>query len=66
MCTNFTPTKKNEWVKSHFGVELPAQVKSLNDQSRKLNQQAKYMKAKNKLRKAEINLTNQSNKINYH
>lgn len=24
MCTNFTPTKKNEWVKSHFGVELPA------------------------------------------
>jgi putative SOS response-associated peptidase YedK len=25
MCTNFTPTKKTEWVKTHFGVELPAQ-----------------------------------------
>lgn len=25
MCTNFTPTKKNEWVKAHFGVDLPAQ-----------------------------------------
>lgn len=24
MCTNFTPTKKNEWVKAHFGVDLPA------------------------------------------
>jgi putative SOS response-associated peptidase YedK len=24
MCTNFTPTKKNEWVKTHFGVDLPA------------------------------------------
>jgi putative SOS response-associated peptidase YedK len=26
MCTNFTPTKKNEWVKAHFGVDLPAQA----------------------------------------
>jgi putative SOS response-associated peptidase YedK len=25
MCTNFTPTKKNGWVKFHFGVELSAQ-----------------------------------------
>jgi len=25
MCTNFTPTKKSEWVKTHFGVDLPAQ-----------------------------------------
>jgi len=25
VCTNFTPTKKNEWVKAHFGVDLPAQ-----------------------------------------
>jgi hypothetical protein len=66
MCTNFTPTKKNEWVKSHFGVELPAQVKSLNDQSRKLNQQAKYMKAKNSFKKTEMNFTNQSNMINQH
>ena len=24
MCTNFTPTKKNQWVKEHLGVELPA------------------------------------------
>ena len=26
MCTNFTPTKKNEWVNAHFGVDLPAQA----------------------------------------
>lgn len=25
MCSNFTPTKKNEWVKAHFGVDLPQQ-----------------------------------------
>jgi putative SOS response-associated peptidase YedK len=24
MCTNFTSTQKTEWVKTHFGVELPA------------------------------------------
>ena len=24
MCTNFTPTKKNQWVKDKLGVELPA------------------------------------------
>ncbi len=24
MCTNFTPTKRAEWVKEKFGVELPA------------------------------------------
>jgi putative SOS response-associated peptidase YedK len=23
MCINFTPTRKNEWVNTHFGVELP-------------------------------------------
>lgn len=23
MCTNFTPTKKNQWVKDSFGVDLP-------------------------------------------
>ena len=26
MCINFTPTKKTEWVKSHFGVDLPSHV----------------------------------------
>jgi putative SOS response-associated peptidase YedK len=25
MCANFTPTKKTEWAKTHFGVELSAQ-----------------------------------------
>ena len=24
MCTNFTPTRNNTWVKAQFGVELPA------------------------------------------
>ena len=24
MCTNFTPTRNNPWVKEHFGVDLPA------------------------------------------
>jgi hypothetical protein len=23
MCTNYTPTKKADWVKATFGVELP-------------------------------------------
>ena len=23
MCTNFTPTRNNTWVKSHFGVDIP-------------------------------------------
>lgn len=23
MCTNFTPTRNGEWVKKHFGVDLP-------------------------------------------
>jgi len=23
MCTNFTPTQNSEWVKQHFGIELP-------------------------------------------
>jgi putative SOS response-associated peptidase YedK len=23
MCTNFTPIKKNDWAKAHFGVDLP-------------------------------------------
>ena len=23
MCTNFTPTRKNTWVKTHFGVDIP-------------------------------------------
>lgn len=25
MCTNFTPTKKSEWVKANFNVDLPEQ-----------------------------------------
>lgn len=24
MCTNFTPTRNGQWVKEHFGVDLPA------------------------------------------
>jgi putative SOS response-associated peptidase YedK len=24
MCTNFTPTRNGQWVKKHFGVDLPA------------------------------------------
>ena len=24
MCTNFTPTRNGQWVKAHFGVDLPA------------------------------------------
>lgn len=24
MCTNFTPTRNNQWVKEHFDVDLPA------------------------------------------
>lgn len=24
MCTNFTPTRNGQWVKGHFGVELPS------------------------------------------
>jgi putative SOS response-associated peptidase YedK len=23
MCTNFTPTRNNTWVKTHFGIEIP-------------------------------------------
>ena len=23
MCTNFTPTRNGQWVKEHFGVDLP-------------------------------------------
>jgi putative SOS response-associated peptidase YedK len=25
MCTNFTPTRNNPWVKANFGIELPGQ-----------------------------------------
>jgi putative SOS response-associated peptidase YedK len=25
MCTNFTPTRNNPWVKANFGIDLPAQ-----------------------------------------
>jgi putative SOS response-associated peptidase YedK len=24
MCTNFTPTRNGQWIKEHFGVDLPA------------------------------------------
>jgi hypothetical protein len=28
VCTNFTPTKQNQWVKEKFGVDLPADYPS--------------------------------------